>query len=105
MERIITDIDTWFLEECEGKVFRFLIYKKVFTPYEQQNAYQYESIYESEHYSFGVIQEAAELSNGDWLIGFNEVEDGELTGIITYYRLSEIRLFYFKDELEDDNDV
>lgn len=97
MARIITDVETWLLDESE-RIYRFLVYRRLFTPYEQQQAFIDESQFESDYYSFGIIVEAMDLSVGDWLLGFREVVDGELSDEIVYYRLSEIRLSYREED-------
>ncbi len=97
MAHIITDVETWLLDESE-RVYRFLVYRRLFTPYEQQQAFCDESQFESDYYSFGIIEEAMDLSIGDWLLGIREIIDGELSDELVYYRLSEIRLSYREED-------
>lgn len=95
MTKQITDIETWLLDN-EGRIFRYVIYRRMFTPYEQQHAFSDESLYEDYNYSFGYIEEAIELGNSEWLLGFRKVDDdGEPLDEIEYCRLSEIRLSCF----------
>lgn len=99
--RQITDMETWLMDN-EGRVFRYLVYKRMFTPYEQQNAFMDESEYVDSHYSYALIEEAVDLGN-DWLLGLREVEDldgGEVNtwDFLQYYRLSELRLSYFEQD-------
>ena len=96
-----TDMESWLIDN-DGRVFRFWVFKKMFTPYEQQAAFVDESVYEDTHCSFGVIDEAVDL-DGDWLLGLRIVDE-ETVGEdelsfwpgVNYYRLSEIRLSYFE---------
>lgn len=97
--RIITDMETWLIDNDE-RIFRFLVYKKMFTPYETQQAFSDQSQYEDIYYHFAIIQEAIDLGNSEWLLGFREIVDYEFVDRISYYRLSDIRLEYF--ECDDD---
>lgn len=94
MAKQITDMETWLLDN-EGKIFRYVIYRRMFTPYEQEQAFTDESQYEDTHFTFGFIEEAIELGGGEWLLGFRKVYDGEVYDEIEYCRLSEIRLSCF----------
>jgi hypothetical protein len=99
----ITDLETWLLDN-EGRVLRFWVFKKMFTPYEQQSAFTDESVYEDVHCTFGVVEEAVDL-DGDWLLGFRIVEEESIgdealqfwSGI-HYYRLSELRMEYYEQD-------
>ena len=94
---MITDMETMLIDYSD-RIYRFWVYRKMFTPYEQQNAFMDESEYEDIRASFGIIQEAIDLGNGDWLLGFAVIFDGELSGGISYYRLNEIRLEYWESD-------
>lgn len=103
-----TDMETWWLDNHEH-IHRFVVYKKLFTPYEQEHKFMDEGQFESISYRYGFIEEAVELGNGDWLLGFREIIDSEVCKYICYYRLSDIQLSYFEqdqdmlsDECEDD---
>lgn len=99
MQRTITDLETWLLDNDE-RIYRFLVYRRIYTPYEQEHSFSDESFYEDDTYNFGYIQEAIDLGNGDWLLGFRmiaaDMVPAELLDTIEYYRLSEIRLSYFE---------
>lgn len=98
MRKFITDMETWLLD-CGDRVYRYFVYKKIFTPYEQQHAFEDESVYEDCHYELCQIEEAIDLGNGDWMLGLRAVgEEGEVYGHIQYYRLSEIRLALFDND-------
>ncbi len=100
MARIITDLETWLLDEGD-KLYRFLVYKRLFTPYEQEHAFMDESIYEDHHYSLCRIEQAIDLGSGEWLLGLRKIDEltGEDADIIEYYRLSEIRLARFDEDM------
>lgn len=110
MSKIITDFETW-IRACGDRLYRYLVYKRMFTPYEQQNAFEDESEYEEAYYTLCQIAEAIDLG-GDWLLGLRTIgEDGKVYGMIHYYKLSEIRLAFFENdqrlelyEYEEDDD-
>lgn len=98
MPKFITDFETWLLDYGD-RLYRYLVYKKLFTPYEQQQAFEDESVYEDYHYELCQISEAIDLGNGDWMLGLRTVDDdGKVYGMIHYYKLSEIRLAYFEND-------
>lgn len=86
-----------FIKAHEGEVFRYWIYRRVFTPYEQNQCFMDESVFEDSHANVGVIKECVPLGNGDFLLGFQPVDDCDPYNITTldfieYCKLSEIRL-------------
>ena len=96
--RQITDMETWLLDN-EGRIFRFVVYRRMFTPQEQAAKYSDETCFEDGGtYQFGVIEEAVELGHGEWLLGIREIYDGTLCRIVSYYRMSEIRLHCFDND-------
>lgn len=99
MARQITDMLTWLLDN-DDRIFRYLVYKKVFTPYEQEKAFMDESEYENGgYYTMCIIEEAIDLGNGDHLLGLREIaDDGMIFKYIRFLRLSEIRLSCFDDD-------
>lgn len=92
-----TDMETWFLDNSD-RIYRFVVYKKLFTPYEQDKKFSDESQFEDTNYRFGFIEEAIELGQGEWLLGFREVIDGELCSYISYFKLSDIQLSLFEQD-------
>ena len=89
----------------EERVFRMWVFKKMFTPYEQEEKFSDESVYEDDTCKFVMIKEMIELPDGDLLIGFQDADSDNL--YLEYYKLSEIRLDYCqsdKERLEDDFD-
>ena len=100
-----TDMETW-LSDNSDRIYRFVVYKKLFTPYEQEQKFSDESQFEDTHYRFGFIEEAIELGHGEWLLGLREIIDGEVYDI-NYFRLSDIQLSYFEQDqnmLSDEED-
>lgn len=91
-----TDMETWFSDNSD-RIYRFVVYKKLFTPYEQEHKFMDESQFEDTHYRFGFIEEAIELGHGEWLLGFREIIDGEVYDI-NYFKLSDIQLSYFEQD-------
>lgn len=94
----ITNIGT-FIQDNQGEIFSICRYKKVYTPYEIENKFIDESIYE-ETYT-GIIRKAIEIPN-DVLLEIEQVfenlcniedSDEEDTTIVMYEHLSNIVLF------------
>ena len=92
-----TDMETWFCDNGD-RIYRFVVYKKLFTPYEQDKKFMDESQFEDDHYRFGFIEEVIELGHGEWLIGFREIIDYEVCEFISYFKLSDIQLSYFEKD-------
>ena len=96
MPKNITDIETWLTDLEEGTLFRYGVYRRMFTPYEMQKAFSDESVYEDDHYSLCLIEDAVDLGGGEWLLGLRDVDySGEIYQVKHYFKLSEIRLSYF----------
>ena len=89
----------------EERVFRMWVFKKMFTPYEQDEKFSDESVYEDDVCKFVMIKELIELPDGDLLIGFQDADSDNL--YLEYYKLSEIRLDYCQSDKErlDDESV
>lgn len=97
------DLET-FLHDTDGRIFKYWVYKKVYTPYEQDAKFFDESIYESNECTYGIIREVIPIGD-DLLVGFNNIYDeqsaDDLTPTVNYYKLSDICLEYSpKDEKE-----
>lgn len=105
----ITDLETWLIDNDE-RIYRYLVYKRMFTPYEQREAFEDETQFEESTYTFAKISEAIDLGGGDWLLGLTEVDPDTLESYsyTEYYKLNEIRLAYLADErmrdIEDEQD-
>ena len=99
MADIYGDFETFLLDN-DNRIYSYLVYKRMFTPYEQQQAFSDESQFEDEAYfTTAMIREAIPLGNGDWLLGMENLFEDELPDdeapLIEYFRLSEIRLMYY----------
>lgn len=99
----ITDIGTWWNDVAKGKIFRYQIYKRMFTPHEQEEKYVDEDIFE-DNYHFGFISNIMEIPN-DILLeidqGYFDVNKFQLTGNKVYVKLSEIRLYQCESDNKD----
>lgn len=94
-----------FASAHEGDVFRFLVYRRMFTPYEQDEKFADESEFTDVHYTLGRIVDVIEFKDtGDCMVGFklcgfgdtNEDDewDDEDT-IVEYHNLNDIKLSLF----------
>lgn len=98
-----------FFQETEERIYRFWVYRRVFTPLEQEKKYMDQSQYEETHARFGIIREMIPLPDGDVLLGFAELFDdiaelsNEETQSLGYYKLSEIRLAYYPNDVREFN--
>lgn len=97
-----------FFEEHKNDVFCYWVYRRLFTPYEQEKAFMDESCFEDVHANMGFVRECTSLGNGDYLLGFQTTDDSDggepkVYPMIEYYKLSEIRLaFHFDEENEEE---
>ena len=110
----ITDIGTW-LEDNKRKIFRYNVYKKVWTPKEMESKYIDESIFEDGGYTrTAYITNAIEIPN-DVILELDEVtedwDENNVTftkrlGTKNYYKLSDICLCIndSDNELPEDNE-
>ena len=98
----MTDFTTWLLDN-NGRIYRYWVYKRMFTPAEQEAKWSDQSCYECDECFYGRIEEAVELPDGDVLIGFaSPACDGTRhEGALEYYKLSEIQLAYYPADAED----
>lgn len=102
-EYMCGDIWTW-LQDVSGRVFRYWVYKRMFTPLEMEQKYVDQYVFEDSHANTGIIRECIQLPDGDFLLGFQSF-DGctsafDLPGGLEYYKLSEIRLAYYPADAE-----
>lgn len=81
-------MEEW-LRKHQGEVFRYWTYKKMFTPYETEQRFSDESVFEDNYASFGYLTEAIKLENGDFLLAFTSQD---IPGYMHYRRLSDISL-------------
>ena len=94
-----------FAKAYEGQILRYLIYRRMFTPREQEEKYIDESVYEDTHMNTGILREVTRLPDNDYLLGFAVVAEDYAEGInlecgVEYVKLSEIRLYYYPVDAE-----
>lgn len=98
-----------FLKYNQHKVFRIWKYKKMFTPYEMEQKFEDESIYESTNCEFVIFTEIIPLYN-DYMLGYiladgyyyNELKDmPENKKYTSYIKLSEIEIAYAENDQKD----
>ena len=95
-----------FLEKNKDRIFRFWVYKRIFTPLEMEQKYIDECVYEDTHAHTGIIREAIVLPDNDLLLGFyipccDTVDEEDEYKHIDYYKLSEIRMEYRPVDMEE----
>lgn len=97
----MTDFETYYHDELQDKIINYAVYKRMFTPYEEEQKYSDESCYEDMTHQ-GYIKEVIELPDNDILLGivdcydkegFDDDEDYETVDYIEYFKLSEIRIW------------
>ena len=93
-----------YLTADPDKIWRFLVYKRMFTPYEQEQKFSDDDEFTSIHYEFAKIKNVFPVDN-DFIIIFDilDSDDKESYGHEKIYRLSEIRLSSYEyDNREDE---
>ena len=97
----MTDFTTWLLDN-DGRIYRYWVYKRMFTPDEQEAKYIDQSVFEDVECKHGIIEEAVELPDGDVLIGFADPAciGTKYEKSLDYYKLSAIQLAYYPADVE-----
>jgi hypothetical protein len=94
---IYGDLETFMHDVGGDRIFQLLIYKKVYTPYEQEQKFRDESVYTDNSYQDIKIKEVIPL-DGDILLGVQLLFDYEDLDSenprIEYHKLSDIELSY-----------
>lgn len=80
-----------FIQQNNGKCFRYWIKKRMWTPYEMDKKDPCQSDLEFEDCSYGYFVECVNLGY-DWLIGITE--GSSEPNYVHYYKLSEIEFAY-----------
>lgn len=92
--------DFWtYLQDVGPRVFRYWVYRRMFTPDEQSKKYIDQEFFEDSYCKMGIIKECIQLPDNDLLIGFMDMDEEGVIGedgnrSISYYKLSEIRMEY-----------
>lgn len=110
-----TNIGTFIFDHKEDTFFRFAVYRKVYTPYEQNEKFVDESIYEDSNYNLCKITNVIETA-GDVLLecsiyhpDYIEHEDNTVeeklvyAGYKEYHLLSDIQLLQFDEDNNENN--
>lgn len=80
---------------------RYLVYKR-FLP---EGAHMTEDEFTSARYEFAYINDLIDTGHG-WLVALEVIEDGERTGIVSYFNLNEIRIEVFScDAIDKEGDL
>ena len=94
-----------FLLRDKKRIWRMWIYRRMFTPYEQEQKFQDEYIYENgDLCNYICIETVHDLPDGDLVLGVHIVYDKEsyledkTDKTIAYYKFSEIRLAYYPED-------
>ena len=72
----------------------------MFTPYEQDEKFSDQSVYEDEFAKRIIIDDVIELPDGDLLLATYDWSDKEAS-MITYFKLSEIELMKINSDMEE----
>jgi len=94
------DFETFMHDDGDGRIFRMLVYKKIFTPLEQEKKYIDQGVYTDICYQDVVVKEVIPLGDNseDLLIGFQYLYDYDDYGAdeydVHYHKLSDIELLY-----------
>ena len=97
---------TEFANDNSKTIFRYWIYRRGFTPYEQEGKFLDESMFEDIHCRCAYIHDVIFLPDDDILIGFLDSDcanDPEAKNNIQYCKLSEIRLELYEGDQENDS--
>lgn len=107
MTKMMTDLETFMLDDGFDRIFRMYIFKRMFTPYEREKAYMDETVYTSSEPKFVKIREVIELPDKDVLLGYQEIfcwdDLDEGNPRIDYKKLSEIELSYYPADMKEEN--
>jgi hypothetical protein len=91
------DFETFMHDVGEDRICQMLVFKKMFTPYEQEQKFRDESVYVNDCYDDVKIREVVQLQD-DLLIGVQFITDTDDLDDdnyrIQYYKLSDIELAY-----------
>lgn len=92
-----------FMRRHWNDLFRYWVYRRGFTPYEQDHKFSDESMYEDTLCNVAYIRECIQLPDGDILVGFldEDATDTERTSYVQYCKLSEIRLELYSGDQQD----
>lgn len=95
-----------FLEKNKDRIFRFWVYKRIFTPLEMEQKYIDQGEFEECRAKLGIIREIIILPDDDLLLGFyipstETADEEDEYRHLDYYKLSEIRMEYRPADMEE----
>jgi len=81
----------------KDRVYGCLVYRRLFTPYEQKQAFMDESEFTDIHFRYVRIEEAVPLGGGDWLLGLRILDEDmdDCDEELEFHRLSDVKLFTY----------
>ena len=82
-----------FFAAHEEQLFYFWHYRRMFTPYEQEQKFSDESVFEDTTAIVGKVEDVVRLPNGDVLLGIKDEFDATV-----YYKLSELHIEWIPDD-------
>ena len=83
-------------------IFRLWEYKRMFTPYEQDQKFSDESLYVNEECDYIRILDVIILPDGDLLLATTYAYSENESSYINYYKLSEISLGKSEKDMEEE---
>ena len=97
MDTVYGDWETFMHDVGGDRIFQMLVYKKLYTPYEQEQKFMDETVYEDDTYTDIKIRETIPI-DGDILLGvqclFDEEDLDSKNQKIEYHKLGDIQLSY-----------
>lgn len=95
-----------FVHQNANRIFRYWVYRRLYTPYEQSQKFSDESMFEDDMCACAYIRECISLGNGEYMLGFEDALDvncpeDDYSQHLKYYKLSEIRLEYYEGDSEE----
>ena len=95
-----------FMKATEHRIFRFWVFKKIFTPYELEHKFFDESVYEDTTAKHGFIREAIILPDNDIILGIAELFESvadlrDEYRSLSYYKLSDLRICFYPIDADE----
>lgn len=92
-----------YIKSEPDKIWRFLIYRRMFTPYEQECKFMDDGEFIDDSFNIAKIKEIFSVGS-DFIIVFDMVDSDsfEPYGCQEIYKLSEIRLSSYECDIEED---
>ena len=96
-----------FARRHSSDIFRYWIYRRMYTPLEQEEKDIDDGFFEDIYCKRAYIQEIIPLPDGDILIGFLDEDtiDDKCSKNVQYCKLSEIRLELYEGDKHNDDEI